>query len=75
MADKGISLIVTKGSETIEISQLVQKITWKGRKGSSSRTLKSFLSGNPNFWHEACELLILLLRKFGFPMVSPAVID
>ena len=25
MADKGISLIVTKGSETIEISQLVQK--------------------------------------------------
>ena len=39
MADKGISLIVTKGSETIEISQLVQKITWKGRKGSSSRTL------------------------------------
>lgn len=37
--------------------------------------VKSFLSGNPNFWHEACELLILLLRKFGFPMVSPAVID
>lgn len=40
-----------------------------------SGELKSFLSGNPNFWHEACELLILLLRKFGFPMVSPAVID
>lgn len=37
--------------------------------------VKSFLLGNPNFWHEACELLILLLRKFGFPMVSPAVID
>ena len=49
MADKGIILIVTKGSETIEISQLVQKITWKGRKGSSSRTLKSFLLGNLNF--------------------------
>ena len=29
MADKGISLIVTKVSETIEISQLVQKITCK----------------------------------------------
>ena len=41
----------------------------------SVNEVKSFLSGNPNFWHEACELLILLLRKFGFPMVSPAVID
>lgn len=48
-----------------------------GRAGgvNGAVVVKSFLSGNPNFWHEACELLILLLRKFGFPMVSPAVID
>lgn len=51
MADKGISLIVTKGSETIEISQLVQKITWKGRKGSSSRTLTVNLIDDDGYKH------------------------
>ncbi len=38
MAD-GISLIIVKGEQAYDVTQLVEQIKWMGRKGSSSRTL------------------------------------
>ena len=38
MAD-GMSLIILKGEQGYDVTQLVEQVKWKGRKGSSSRTL------------------------------------
>lgn len=38
MAD-GLSLIILKGEQGYDVTQLVEQVKWKGRKGSSSRTL------------------------------------
>ena len=36
---EGISLIILKGEQGYDVSQLVEKVKWRGRKGSSARTL------------------------------------
>ncbi len=38
MAD-GISLMIIKGEQGYDVTQLVEQIKWRGRKGSASRTL------------------------------------
>lgn len=50
MAD-GISLIIIKGEQGYDVSQLVEKITWRGRKGSSSRTLDVTLIDDDGYKH------------------------
>lgn len=50
MAD-GISLIIIKGEQGYDVTQLVEQITWKGRKGSSSRTLTVKLIDDDGYKH------------------------
>lgn len=49
--DEGISLIITKGGEALDISELVKKVQWKGRKGSSSRTITVNLIDDDGYKH------------------------
>lgn len=50
MAD-GISLIIIKGEQGYDVTQLVEQIKWKGRKGSSSRTLTVKLIDDDGYKH------------------------
>lgn len=50
MAD-GISLIIIKGEQGYDVSQLVETIVWRGRKGSSSRTLDVTLIDDDGYKH------------------------
>ncbi|MBQ9346428.1 MAG: hypothetical protein IJT94_03680 [Oscillibacter sp.] len=48
---KGINLIVFKDGQSLDMTQLVEKIEWKGRKGSSARTLGVTLIDDDGFQH------------------------
>lgn len=50
MAD-GISLIIIKGEQGYDVTQLVETIKWKGRKGSSARTLTATLIDDDGYKH------------------------
>lgn len=50
MAD-GISLIIIKGEQSYDVTQLVEQIKWKGRKGSSARTLTAKLIDDDGYKH------------------------
>lgn len=50
MAD-GISLIIVKGEQGYDITQLVEQVQWKGRKGSSSRTISVTLIDDDGYKH------------------------
>lgn len=50
MAD-GISLIIIKGEQGYDVTQLVEQIKWKGRKGSSSRTITVKLIDDDGYKH------------------------
>ena len=50
MAD-GISLIILKGEQGYDVTQLVEQVKWKGRKGSSSRTLAVTLIDDDGYKH------------------------
>jgi hypothetical protein len=50
MAD-GISLIILKNGQGYDVTQLVEQVQWRGRKGSSSRTLKVQLIDNDDCQH------------------------
>lgn len=50
MAD-GISLIILKGEQGYDVTQLVEQVKWKGRKGSSSRTLSVTLIDDDGYKH------------------------
>ncbi|MEE0100829.1 MAG: hypothetical protein U0I48_03715 [Acutalibacteraceae bacterium] len=47
----GISLIIVKGEQGYDISQLVESVKWRGRKGSSSRTLSVTLIDDDGYKH------------------------
>lgn len=47
----GISLIIIKGEQGCDITQLVEQIKWQGRKGSSSRTLTVHLIDDNGYKH------------------------
>ncbi len=51
-----ISLIIIKGERGCDVSQLVEKISWKGRKGSSSRTLAVTLTDDDGYRHARSEI-------------------
>ena len=48
---KGINLIVIKDGQSLDMTQLVEKIEWKGRKGSSARTLSVTLIDDDGYHH------------------------
>lgn len=53
MAD-GMSLIILKGEQGYDVTQLVEQVKWKGRKGSSSRTLAVTLIDDDGYKHARC---------------------
>lgn len=52
----GISLIIIKGEQGYDVTQLVEQIKWKGRKGSSSRTLTVKLIDDDGYKHARSEI-------------------
>ena len=48
---EGISLIILKGEQGYDVSQLVEKVKWRGRKGSSARTLAVTLIDDDGYKH------------------------
>lgn len=50
MAD-GMSLIILKGEQGYDVTQLFEQVKWKGRKGSSSRTLAVTLIDDDGYKH------------------------
>lgn len=55
MAD-GISLIIMKGERGYDVTQLVESIQWKGRKGSSSRTISVTLIDDDGYKHARSDI-------------------
>lgn len=49
--EDGISLIVIQGEQGYDVSQLVEKVKWRGRKGSSARTLAATLIDDDGYKH------------------------
>lgn len=48
---QGVSLIVVKGTQGYDVTELVEQIKWRGRKGSSSRTLTVKLIDDDGYKH------------------------
>lgn len=48
---EGMSLIIIKGEQGYDVTQLVEQAKWKGRKGSSSRTLGVTLIDDDGYKH------------------------
>lgn len=48
---EGINLIVIKGNQGWDVTQLVEKVKWKGRKGSSARSLSVTLIDDDGYQH------------------------
>lgn len=48
---EGMSLIILKGEQGYDVTQLVEQAKWKGRKGSSSRTLDVTLIDDDGYKH------------------------
>lgn len=49
--DKGINLLLLSGGQACDVSPLVQQISWRGRKGSSARTLAVTLLDDDGYKH------------------------
>ncbi len=49
--DKGIKLLLFKGGQACDVSQLVQQVSWRGRKGASARTLSVTLIDDDGYKH------------------------
>lgn len=52
----GMSLIIIKGEQGYDVTQLVEQVSWKGRKGSSSRTLTVTLIDDDGYKHARSEI-------------------
>lgn len=48
---QGISLIVIKGEQGYNVTELVESVKWQGRKGSSARTLTAQLVDDDGYKH------------------------
>lgn len=55
MAD-GISLIIIKGEQGYDVTQLVETIKWKGRKGSAARSINVTLVDDDGYQHARSEI-------------------
>jgi len=55
MAD-GISLIIIKGEQGYDVTQLVEQIKWKGRKGSAARSIVVTLVDDDGYKHARSEI-------------------
>lgn len=52
----GISLIIFKSEEGVDVSQLVETIKWGGRKGSAARSLTATLIDDDGYKHARSEI-------------------
>ncbi len=52
----GMSLIIIKGEQGYDVTQLVEQVKWKGRKGSSARTLAATLIDDDGYKHARSEI-------------------
>lgn len=52
----GVSLIIVKGESGLDVTQLVESVKWKGRKGSSARTLMVTLVDDDGYKHARSEI-------------------
>ena len=48
---KGMNLIVIKSGQSLDMTQLIEKVEWRGRKGSSARTLDVTLIDDDGYRH------------------------
>ena len=48
---KGMNLIVIKSGQSLDMTQLIEKVEWRGRKGSSARTLDVTLLDDDGYRH------------------------
>ena len=48
---EGINLIILKGQQGYDITQLIEQVQWSGRKGSSARTLTAQLVDDDGYLH------------------------
>lgn len=55
MAD-GISLIIIKGEQGYDVTQLVETIRWKGRKGAAARSINVTLVDDDGYQHARSEI-------------------
>lgn len=55
MAD-GINLIIIKGEQGYDVTQLVEQIKWKGRKGSAARSITVTLVDDDGYKHARSEI-------------------
>ena len=53
---EGMSLIILKGEQGYDVTQLVEQVKWKGRKGSSARTLAVTLIDDDGYKHARSEI-------------------
>lgn len=53
---EGMSLIIIKGEQGYDVTQLVEQVKWKGRKGSSARTLTATLIDDDGYKHARSEI-------------------
>lgn len=53
---EGMSLIIIKGEQGYDVTQLVEQVKWKGRKGSSARTLAVTLIDDDGYKHARSEI-------------------
>lgn len=53
---KGINLIIIKGKQGYDVTQLVEQIKWSGRKGAASRTLSATLVDDDGYQHARSEI-------------------
>ncbi len=51
-----IKLLVIKGEDTYNMSELVESVTWSGRKGSSARTIQATLLDDDGWKHARSEI-------------------
>lgn len=52
MSEISLTVYPTAGGNGMDITQLVESITWAGRRGSPSRTLTVSLLDDDGYWHE-----------------------
>jgi len=49
---KGVTLILKKGGKKFDISELVEKVKWSGRKGAAARSLQVSLLDDDGYGHD-----------------------
>lgn len=63
---EGVFLSLWKGSKRYDITNIVQKVTWKGRKGAASRSLTVILADDNGHGHDRAGIKVMEGHKCMF---------